>query len=378
MPRPWLRVGMAVVLAMVALLEVLSLSESVHSVRRLQARVVEQADQRLETARPLLVAALGQGGAVDRKAGAALAVRLGVAARAEAVDGRSLAAQAASSGVDGLRPEQWRRLARGRSLTLTTRGAGAVSVVSYLPVPRAGVVLRLASPAADLDDEMRGQQRSLIGHLASLTALVAAWLLVLRRGREVASEPASALLAYEQAMDWLRDRGEQIEARHEAERRQMEDAIREKDAMARAGELTAGIVHEVRNGLGTIVGYARMLEKLGLPEDPSVAVGSIREECEHLGAVVGRFTDFIRIETLRLDPTDVRPLVQRVLAREHRAHQRVAARVVGGDSPAFVDADEELLERAIENLVRNALEAAERGEGMSRSRFVPAREGSSC
>ena len=31
--------------------------------------------------------------------------------------------------------------------------------------------------------------------------------------------------------------------------------------MARAGELTAGIVHEVRNGLGTIVGYARLLER---------------------------------------------------------------------------------------------------------------------
>ena len=34
--------------------------------------------------------------------------------------------------------------------------------------------------------------------------------------------------------------------------------MRELEAMARAGELTAGIVHEVRNGLGTIVGYARL------------------------------------------------------------------------------------------------------------------------
>ena len=40
----------------------------------------------------------------------------------------------------------------------------------------------------------------------------------------------------------------------------MEEELRDKEALARAGELTAGIVHEVRNGLGTILGYARLIE----------------------------------------------------------------------------------------------------------------------
>jgi len=66
-------------------------------------------------------------------------------------------------------------------------------------------------------------------------------------------------------MERLRDRGEEMTQRHEAERQRMEDAIREKDALVRAGELTAGIAHEVRNGLGTILGYARMLERAPSP-----------------------------------------------------------------------------------------------------------------
>ena len=62
-------------------------------------------------------------------------------------------------------------------------------------------------------------------------------------------------------MGRLRDRGQAMSERHEQETRRMADRIREQEAMARAGELTAGIVHEVRNGLGTIVGYARLLER---------------------------------------------------------------------------------------------------------------------
>jgi signal transduction histidine kinase len=161
-------------------------------------------------------------------------------------------------------------------------------------------------------------------------------------------------------------------ARHAAERQRMEEAIREKEALARAGELTAGIAHEVRNGLGTIVGYARMLERLSLPEDAATAARSIREECETLETVVRRFTDFVRLERLRLGEADLARLLARVVAREARAREEVRTRLVGLDAPILVRADEELLERAFENVVRNAVEAAAAG---GRHVEVLAREG---
>ncbi len=239
-----------------------------------------------------------------------------------------------------------------------------VRALVYLPIRGAGegASLRLAAPAPDLEEELRERQQVFLGHLASLAALaLAAALVLLPRDQEPAAPPVGALNAYEQAMERLRDRGEEMTARHEAERQRMEEAIREKEALARAGELTAGIAHEVRNGLGTIVGYARLLERSALPEDPAAAARSIREECETLETVVRRFTDFVKLERLRLDEADLARLIARVVAREARAREEVRTRLCGLDAPLVVRADEELLERAFENLVRNAVEAAAAG-----------------
>ncbi len=93
MPRASLRAGVALVLALVALLEVLSLLQGVHSVRRLQARVVEQADAAPGGGPAAARGWPWRGGAARRsEATAALAVRLGVAAEADVLDrrGRSL------------------------------------------------------------------------------------------------------------------------------------------------------------------------------------------------------------------------------------------------------------------------------------------------
>jgi signal transduction histidine kinase len=145
---------------------------------------------------------------------------------------------------------------------------------------------------------------------------------------------------------------------HEVERQRMEAELRDREAMARAGELTAGIVHEVRNGLGTILGYARMLERETAP-DVIESARSIREECETLEVVVRRFMQFVRQETLSPAPFDLERMLARVVSRESRG--RPGARVTltpstpGGEP---IEADEELLERAFENLIRNARDAA--------------------
>jgi signal transduction histidine kinase len=220
----------------------------------------------------------------------------------------------------------------------------------------------MASLAPDLEEELLERQQVFLGHLASLAALaVAAALALLPREGERPAPPEGALHAYEQAMEQLRDQGEEMSARHEAERHRMEEAIREKEALVRAGELTAGIAHEVRNGLGTIVGYARLLERASLPEDPAAAARAIREECETLETVVRRFTDFVKLERLQVGDTDLARLLARVVAREQRAREEVRTRLVGLDAPLVVRADEELLERAFENVVRNAIEAAAGG-----------------
>lgn len=368
LPRSSLRTGVVLALALVALFEVVSVLQGVRSVRRLQARVVQDVEQRVGQARPRLEAALARGGPTAWNETAILALELGLASEVEVLDrsGHSLFARPAAAPVArALRPEQFARVVRGGTLTLVAQEGPLARALCFLPLPADGPdrVLRLAAAAGDLEDELRERQQLFLGNAAALVALAVAGLFVLRRAGLPAAHQDGALHAYEQALERLRDLGERAETRHAEERRRMEDALREREAMARAGELTAGIAHEVRNGLGTIVGYARLLEHAGLPEDPTASARAIREECETLETVVRRFTDFVRLEELHLAPTDLAPLLERVVAREQRAHEGVLATLHGLASPLVTAADEELLERALENLVRNAVEAASVGGG---------------
>jgi signal transduction histidine kinase len=368
LPRSSLRTVVVLVLALVALFEVVAVLQGVRSARRLQARVLHDAEQRVAAVRPRIDAALARGGAASWAEAAALVLGLGLASEVEVLDrsGRSLFARPAASPVSrALRKDQFDRVVAGGTLTLAAQDGPLARALCYLPLPADGPdrVLRLAASAGDLEDELRERQQAFFGNLAALAALAVAALVLLRRPGEARASPAAAQHAYEQALERLRDQGERAESRHAEERRRMEEALREREAMARAGELTAGIAHEVRNGLGTILGYARLLERAGLGEDASSSARAIREECETLETVVRRFTDFVRVEQLHLAPSDLSPLLARVVAREQRAHDHVGARLVGLDEPLRIAADEELLERALENLVRNAVQAAEAGGG---------------
>ena len=80
----------------------------------------------------------------------------------------------------------------------------------------------------------------------------------------------------------------------------LEEQLRFKDALARVGELTAGLAHEFRNGLATVHGYARLLDPAALPAPHGTYAEGIRAETQALGEVVTRFLDFARPERLTL------------------------------------------------------------------------------
>ncbi|MGE5127460.1 MAG: ATP-binding protein [Betaproteobacteria bacterium] len=375
MARVPARSGVVLALAVVALAQVFTLLQGVRSARRLQARVGAQAEQRLAAVRPRLDQALARGGRASWEEGAALAIGLGVASEVEVLDaaGRTLFARPGKAPVvHVINPEQRQLVSAGRTVTVLLMDGGVARTLSYLPLPaEPGLVLRLAASAGDLEDDVRERHQVFLAHVVSLVVLAAALLLVLRRREDApAAATTAALGVYEQAMERLRDHGEQVEARHveerrrdEQERRRMAEVMREREAMARAGELTTGIVHEVRNGLGTILGYARMIERADSAQDPKAAAQAIREECETLETVVRRFADFVRLDELRLGPVDLARLLARVAGRERRGHEAVDVQLTGLDAPVEARADEELLERAVENVVRNAIAAAAAGGG---------------
>jgi two-component system, NtrC family, sensor histidine kinase PilS len=137
----------------------------------------------------------------------------------------------------------------------------------------------------------------------------------------------------------------------------LEDQLRLKDALARLGELTAGLAHEFRNGLATIHGYARLFDLDSLPEKQRPYLTGIRHETDALGEVVTNFLAFAKPATLTLTPVNLRSIAERA-ADDVRAdvEARQGNVIVNGDF-ATIDGDEVLLRQALSNLARNACEA---------------------
>ena len=84
--------GVLLVLVVVALFEVLSLLQGVRSLRRLQGRVVSDAEAQLAALRPLLDSVLARGGPGAWDEAAAVAVQRRLASEVEVIDadGRSV------------------------------------------------------------------------------------------------------------------------------------------------------------------------------------------------------------------------------------------------------------------------------------------------
>ena len=83
---------------------------------------------------------------------------------------------------------------------------------------------------------------------------------------------------------------------------QLEEQLRLKEALARLGELTAGLAHEFRNGLATIHGYGKLLDPEQLPPQARTCVDGIRAETTALGEVVTNFLRFARPEQMSMAP----------------------------------------------------------------------------
>ena len=130
-----------------------------------------------------------------------------------------------------------------------------------------------------------------------------------------------------------------------------------KENLARLGEMVAGIAHEFRNGLGTIMGNAKLLKQQGGVESEELADGLL-EESHALARVVTEFLQFARPESLQLEAVDLGALVRDLLDElKQRAERDDVHLSLEADGVISLPADEPMLRKAIWNLVVNAIEA---------------------
>ena len=149
-------------------------------------------------------------------------------------------------------------------------------------------------------------------------------------------------------------------ARSDSER--LHARLREVERLATAGELAAGMAHEIRNPLAAILNATALLtEETGLtPDERASTLAALRTEARRLNRILSDFLQFARPRQARRAPGDIREVVQHVssLIREDGSHApRVDVRVAVDPAVPRFAFDRDQVTQVLWNVALNAVEA---------------------
>ena len=142
--------------------------------------------------------------------------------------------------------------------------------------------------------------------------------------------------------------------------RELEGQLRRSDRLAALGSLAAGLAHEIKNPLTSVLTFSRHVARRF--DDPNFRERFQRvvpRELERINRILERLLELARPVPATFTRIRVAPLVDRAVdlfANEIESQHVQVVREYARDVPP-VAADEESLYRAIINLVSNALEA---------------------
>ncbi|MCI0567525.1 MAG: ATP-binding protein [Acidobacteria bacterium] len=280
----------------------------------------------------------------------------------------------------------------------TRRMLGTEPVVSFLFLLRgpSGELLG-AGQVYQLEAYIREESRATRNFLAALTLVMilgagAVVLTVTRLGvsrpieeliksfREVGTGGAVARVAVRRRDEFGRLAGEfnnmcrRLEAarysleEEQAQRRRVEDHLRDVEPLATLGRFSAGLAHEIGTPLNVIGGRAESLRrKLSGNEFADRNLSIIVTQIDRIARIVPRMLDFAKAREPQLAPTQVSRLLRRVLEflaeRFEEAGVEVRANLPLESPAVLVDSDQ--MYEVFLNLITNAVDAMPQG-GMLR------------
>jgi len=134
-------------------------------------------------------------------------------------------------------------------------------------------------------------------------------------------------------------------------------------------EMSASLAHEIRNPLASIQSAVEQMSRRPAATDDERTLSSlILRESNRLTRLLTEFLDFARVRVTRMEPVDLGSIARgaAALALAHPGKSDgVRVDLQMGAAPLTTVGDEDLLHRAIFNLVLNALQAAPEGSAVS-------------
>lgn len=205
-------------------------------------------------------------------------------------------------------------------------------------------VLEVYQDARPITQEIaRGQREILLTTAALMGLLFLALFQIVRRGHLRITQLSDAL---------------------EVSNRELENQVIQSASLANLGEMAAGVAHEIRNPIGMIQSSAQLLSNApDMSERDRNLLEVIQAETSRVNRTITEFVGFASATEPSRKLTEPRVLLERVqmmLQPEAEHRKIVLALDVEEDLPRIL-VDQELVYRALTNLVLNAIQV--QGEG---------------
>jgi signal transduction histidine kinase len=239
---------------------------------------------------------------------------------------------------------------------LFSLGTVATIIIGYMLAQSiAKPILRLRSisssvAAGDLDQSSGFERADEIGELAS------AFDTMTFRLRERTAEAARLYAETVERNEELAD----INARLQSAQAQLVQS----EKLASVGQLTAGIVHDVKNPLAVIKGLAEELhEEVGIDPSTRAQLTTIRDSASRASTIVTDLLKFARQSTPEMQRRDMRETIQSSLRlTEYLTRKgKIEVSVELPDQPVMMAFDAQQIEQVLINLITNAVQAMQHG-----------------
>jgi signal transduction histidine kinase len=142
-----------------------------------------------------------------------------------------------------------------------------------------------------------------------------------------------------------------------------QEQLVQSEKLASVGQLTAGIVHDVKNPLAVIKGLAEILQEENLDDFAREQLTLIRDNASRANNIVSDLLTFARQSTPEMSARDLRETVQAALRLTEylvrRAHVNASLELPA--EPVFVEYDAQQIEQVLINLIQNAVQAMPSG-----------------
>jgi PAS domain S-box-containing protein len=147
------------------------------------------------------------------------------------------------------------------------------------------------------------------------------------------------------------------------ETKALQRQVAQSERLAALGQLVAEITHEIKNPLIMIGGFAKQLSRTIGDEKSQSKLKIITDEVQRLENLLLELKEVYRPQQLTLEKVNINTLLREVssLSNEDCKFADIALEVETPEDPLFVEGDPGKLKQVFLNLVKNAMEAMERG-----------------